>query len=166
MKLVHASADFCGETSSPNHSGGSTLLFRHVFPVSYRHVLLVLLGVETFLYADGLEIGSPQFLKQFVVVGKQVFMQFPVAEVKRQSLVFRKFNTDGTVLGGSVKKISVQSPGIKNKPRLVGESVMKMGNYQRKHIMVRSDDPEISSVFCLLETQKLHHAQTLEPYFS
>ena len=45
------------------------------FPVTYGHVLFVLSWVQPFLDANGLEIGFPKVLKNFLVFGYQVILQ-------------------------------------------------------------------------------------------
>ena len=62
----------------------SLLFFSHILPISLRHIALLFLRIDTFLYADSLEVCTPQFLKKVVVSTQQFGVEFSAVKVKRK----------------------------------------------------------------------------------
>ena len=66
--LVCHRFSFGGGSVVQVRSRHALLFLCHVFPIASGHVVELLLGVHTLANADGLEIGPPQFLQEFVIL--------------------------------------------------------------------------------------------------
>ena len=134
----------------------SLLFFGHVFPITAGHVLKLFAGIHALTDADGLEIGAPQVLEQLVIAAENLVVEFAISQAEGYGSLILEGDADDRL---SIIIETVMTLGIVDEPRLVVEAVAEMVGDEGQHIVVGTDHGEVGTVFRLLETDELLHAQ-------
>ena len=69
------------------------MLFRHILPVAARHVAELLFRIHPLMDTYSLEISTPQFLEQEIVLAQQFFAKLPRFEIERQGCFILESDT-------------------------------------------------------------------------
>ena len=80
-----------------------------------------------------LEISTPQFLEQEIVLAQQFFAKLPRFEIERQGCFILESDTKQFLL---VIIIAVTAPGIIDKPWLIAKTVLEMIGNEWQHVMI------------------------------